>query len=73
MEWISVKDKMPKIGNWYLVVHKPNGTISRKDLVVNFLFYDSDNLWLHKQGDFDSDQDNVTHWMPLPKPPKNKL
>jgi len=58
--WISVKDRLPKIECEVLVYSKENliQIVSyniRNDLFINYeLIYD-----------------DVTHWMPLPKPPKD--
>jgi len=71
--WISVKDKMPEHGGEYLVVRNSFG-ICR---IVDVCGYDKKS---RKFGKIDMDYvydgngwyevDNVTHWMPLPEPPK---
>ena len=57
-EWISVKDRMPEEGVDVLVY----GEIchNKKGIEVDFV----------KNGDFVACDEDVTHWMPLPEPPK---
>lgn len=63
-QWISVKDKLPNTEDEFLV------TNARGDMEVSifgmkeqaFLFFDGYG-YAHKRT-------MVTHWMPLPKPPK---
>ena len=61
-KWISVKDKMPKEGKDVLTW---DGTYHYVDCV----FKSSMNQSLEWFGKF---QGCVTHWMPLPKPPRIK-
>lgn len=62
-EWISVEDRLPEDGTRNLV--------TRYDFVTNTPFYDllwlDNGEWWNRQyaGDY-----AVTHWMPLPEPPK---
>lgn len=56
-EWTSVDDKLPERKGRYLV-HIPN------EQLICCLYYDCD---ASVYGDND-----VTHWMPLPEPPKMK-
>lgn len=64
MEWISVKDELPNVGDWVLVFTpvKEEGLIeiAMFDLVEGFI-----NPLMY-MGSFK----NVTHWMPLPEAPK---
>lgn len=65
MEWISVKERLPDSDGWVNVFNGHNvhhGTYrerSRFDDTKLFM----DAHWL--------DIVNVTHWMPLPSPPKS--
>lgn len=63
MEWISVKDKLPESGKRYLVqiIEPYFGT-----KMIDILRYDSSD-WVY---DGMPVLANVTHWMPLPEPPK---
>lgn len=67
MEWISVKDRLPEEGDWILMY------ISNYRGVDNFragmYFKDKDGYdWLSAANLFG--QPTVTHWQPLPEPPK---
>ena len=61
-DWISVDDKLPESGKWYLCASKG----SRH---VEIVFFDGVNdsgiHWL-QNGDY---LERVTHWQPLPEPP----
>lgn len=61
VEWISVKDGLPKNGLARVLVHV------KKDGMIGFPQLDTDRYanesWV-RWGKY------VTHWMPLPKPPK---
>lgn len=64
MEWISVKDSMPDNGE--VIVYAPDGTNQIKELVISAncignRFY---------TGYYSNSISGVTHWMPLPNPPK---
>lgn len=64
MEWISVKDKLPKIKKYVFILFR-GGSIYKGYLVANG--------WLaHTEYDTDYKADfiSVTHWMPLPELPK---
>lgn len=61
--WISVEDKLPtvnKYGDVYVLVHMDEGFIATTTFVENEGF----ELW--------AESGEVTHWQPLPKPPKAK-
>ena len=68
-DWISVKDRLPKINNKYLCVLN-NRTISICSFAHNLKkvdksgWYDYDGEWGYYE------VSNVTHWMPLPELPK---
>ena len=65
-EWISVKDRLPdpkKHPNRYIVACiEP----FYKSLVIDFMRY-SNGVWYY---DGLPTQATVTHWIPLPEPPK---
>lgn len=73
MEWISVKDRLPKIEEEVLVsylIDTPDDTILRSQKVdwIHCIrqYHDYQEIdWASGTEDID-----VTHWMPLPKPPK---
>lgn len=70
--WISVKDKLPKSIANRVVVH-----LEHKDYVgyIGFGHYEKyrgEELWydLENNAPFTKRGYTVTHWMPLPEPPK---
>lgn len=59
-EWISVKDRLPEKGGSYLV-------FSNKSKTVFTAHYWLGDRWANRaNGQF------ITHWMPLPQPPKGE-
>lgn len=58
MNWISVKDKVPMIGE-YVLVYVSDKCFQMTNIVVTL--YDK----------YGFNISNVTHWMPLPGPPKD--
>lgn len=67
MEWISVKDKMPRINEVVLVYDK-----FIEDVSTGYIseFLGDRVVWIIDYGQSISDE--VTHWMPLPEPPKEE-
>ena len=63
-EWISVKDRLPESEEERVLVR-----IKYKELIYGVPSLDTDryknNNWV-RYGEY------VTHWMPLPEPPKGK-
>lgn len=60
MKWISVKDRMPVEDTRFLVYHDDG--VVRISRVINGEFCSVLNI--------DLERAYVTHWMPLPEPPK---
>lgn len=80
-EWISVKDRLPEKNGKYLCFRKYNvlsgGNIQIYSFAHNLKKVDKYDFRHNKSGwyDYDSEYgycevDNITHWMPLPEPPK---
>ena len=80
-EWISVKDKLPEKDGSYLVVinyfshqsinvrsfAKAGETVNEYDLAGE------KNVWYRYDSEYGYvSTDSVTHWMPLPEPPKKE-
>lgn len=67
-KWISVKDRLPDTTDVYLVnaVHRYNKSDGYRSPQVR-LFFKDDNEW-HGLPDLYI----ITHWMPLPSPPKGE-
>ena len=81
-EWIPVTERLPEIGDTYLVVVKykydweDDYTIDTD--VAMFHPYDNPDAYIDNRWDTYIDWDegqqyiHVTHWMPLPEPPKGE-
>ena len=64
-EWISVKDRLPK--NWTDVL-----VLSRFGFLETAVYTGTPGKWrIGWNGDM-LEADNITHWMPLPEPPKGE-
>lgn len=63
-EWMSVEDRLPEKGGLYLVY-----TTLNLFEVDTFQLYEEEDMPV---GCWWELQDYVTHWMPLPEPPKMK-
>lgn len=73
MEWISVKEKLPPQGKPVLVFNKDRGCAFigtkwntgayKSKTLDSWITYDID-------GTNRVDPEDITHWMPLPEPPK---
>ena len=60
VEWISIKDKKPKIGQ-HIIGLWHHGK--------EYTHYESNiSSWIYQK----KDNGNLTHWMPLPEPPKQE-
>ena len=73
-EWISVDDKLPP-HNHDVLVYRPN--MAMKILVDNYVGYygEDDDEWHEGWAKYGEDIHNnplITHWMPLPQPPKGE-
>ena len=73
MEWISIKERWPTERTHVLTVDK-QGTC-----LVDYAFYLHERpdktcisrlIWAKKS---DRQQNSITHWMPLPEPPKEQI
>ncbi len=62
-EWIKCSDRLPKNSNDVLVLNDNN------KMHVSCYFF-SKNMYVWEQRDDQIGLGNVTHWMPLPKPPE---
>lgn len=58
--WISVKERLPEDDNYYL-------TYTTEHTCVVYR-YDGDGEWVDDWDD--SANHDITHWQPLPEPPK---
>lgn len=63
-KWIPVTEALPEQGKRYLVIRFDKVT---KTQFIDILWHDAHDLWWNR---LYKGQYNVTHWMPLPEPPK---
>lgn len=67
-EWISVKDRLPNKGQDVLIYRSG----FRVDL-MNVHMYLGEDRWEDEYGYWETTEtEGITHWMPLPEPPKGE-
>lgn len=64
--WISVDESLPEKGVYKACLAYANGFIVVAEWSCNKFGYD---WWFHVDGEYEP---LVTHWMPLPEPPKEE-
>ena len=71
-KWISVKERLPEVGEGYAVVvsGKPCRNVTL-DNAIEMAAYDQDEGWILEMWP-EWTNANITHWMPLPEPPKEE-
>lgn len=71
--WISVKDRLPEVGNSYIVAGKQRYPGEPWEYFTDVAVFQGsyiDDFW-DTFNDWDEGQEiHITHWMPLPEPPK---
>ena len=76
-EWISIKTRLPptKKASDYNLSDRLLCLVNNNEyLLLEYQFGDEDGGWTSWYcRDFEDSVENVTHWMPLPKPPKQKV
>jgi hypothetical protein len=82
MEWIKVTDYLPELFDYVLVYAKFKGT--NEPCPISIARYNekewefvNSSPWMPNYGaymdiEYPMDHDDITHWMPLPKPPKDE-
>ena len=65
-EWISVNDRLPENNQWALCFMKDKSFGTFRVLQWNYVD------WRWNDGNEWFDEKDVTHWMPLPRPPKGE-
>jgi hypothetical protein len=79
-QWISVKDRLPEVVDSYIVVIKEKSSWEKEYTynvdVATYNPYERayiDDCW-NTYNDWDEGQEylHITHWMPLPVPPKGE-
>ena len=77
-EWVSVKDRLPDENGRYLAVKKRIAPDklggNRTDIVILRFFVDNGFKMPTHIPDWINEEinDEVTHWMPIPQPPKGE-
>ena len=65
-QWISVKDDLPACVVSSVLICYEDGIVVMADWSYDIL----GNWWFYTDGEYDIDE--ITHWMPLPEPPKEE-
>ena len=65
-EWISVNDRLPENNQWALCFMKDKSFGTFRVLQWNYID------WQWNDGNERWEEKDVTHWMPLPLPPKGE-
>lgn len=68
-EWISVEDRLPKPTEKVLTYRRSLCDEYAKTTIEYMFLYNGEVGWT---GDVDTWKTVVTHWMPLPQPPKGE-
>ena len=68
MRWISVKDRLPNDRDYVLTFS--DGLISTQMFYINEISRAKKKHWYFSDNSDEWIDNNVTHWMPLPKPPE---
>lgn len=72
--WISVKDRLPEDDGKYMVWYKGELDICEFDVesqTFGYTYDDYDEMYSHLVCWDDGMDKDITHWMPLPEPPKD--
>lgn len=70
-KWIPVTERLPEEEGWYLVYTTPNRehkSINKAMFCKGYAWSNGEPYWRGAGGHWA----NVTHWMPLPEPPKGE-
>lgn len=70
-KWISVKDRLPELGEEVLVLGN-EGSLEVRRLTLRKIHPDEKDPHYWLDGWDESADYTVTHWMPLPEPPKEE-
>ena len=70
-EWISVEDRLPNKEGDYLVFIVDNLGEARMEVMKLFKWATSFN-WSEHMNSWWKEYNHITHWQPLPKPPKEE-
>ena len=67
MEWISIKDRLPKEGGRYWCYLEHQNDLGLSHFQWNCSYNENEKRFSDR---YLIDGEKVTHWMPLPEPPK---
>ena len=71
MKWISVQDRLPEPN--CVVLAYGEGEIGLAAIQkLQSAFAGGDTIWIDVCGAWGDLRQDITHWMPLPEPPKEK-
>jgi len=79
MEWISVKDRLPDIYDFALVFADNKGTNEPRPIAIARIVSEH-GIWdllgylevgAYLDIEYSMNRFDITHWMPLPEPPKS--
>ena len=65
-EWISVKDRLPEDRGYYLVAYRDKYNESTSITLDMYVICGAGEWWANEF------THNITHWMPIPEPPKGE-
>jgi hypothetical protein len=72
MEWISVKDRLPKLNEDVVCIVPLMKKHGKEKRILYLNCYQKNGLrWGNYDGHYEHNVNEVTHWMPLPEPPKD--
>lgn len=71
-EWISVEDRLPKNNNEVLVCAYNSKRKFSTVFIDEYDEYDEYGRWAELRRHYNENIWSITHWMPLPEPPKGE-
>ena len=72
-QWISVEKRLPDFEGAVLCMCKSHIRKGGKEIrYQTIMYFDEDVQWFSDVNDIFATKDAVTHWMPLPEPPKEE-
>lgn len=80
MEWISVESEAPR-NNDYVLVNIPFSFLDDSMLeikgttIITLMYFDNEDgkCWFDDRAGQEMEYSSITHWMPLPSPPKESV
>lgn len=69
-QWVSVKDRLPEESGWVMVCNKGYGYVSVVHYSSKWCEFNNFDCLLPQSEERRAKWSDITHWMPLPEPPK---